>query len=139
MNTLLSAGLILLLGFTGARLLKYIRLPNVTAFLLVGILIGPHILNFITEEIFLASNFFSNLVLGVIAFSLGENFRLDALKTGMKQVLWISIVAAVGTCVLVSIAIIFYFVAIEFPLYPGLVLGAAAAATAPAATVLVPT
>jgi len=136
-NTLLSAGLILLLGFTGARLLKYIRLPNVTAFLLVGILIGPNILNFVTDEIFFASDFFSNLVLGVIAFSLGENFRLDALKTGMKQVMWISIVAAVATWILVSVAIIIYFVAIGFPIYPGLVLGGAAAATAPAATVLV--
>ncbi len=137
MNTLLSAGLILLLGFIGARLLKYIRLPSVTAFLIVGILIGPHILNIVTEEIFTASDFFSNLVLGVIAFSLGENFRLEEIKKGMKQIMWISFIAAFGTWVLVSAALLIYFVIVKVPIYPAIVLGAAASATAPAATVLV--
>jgi len=136
-NTLLSAGLILLLGFVGARLLKYVRLPSVTAFLIVGILIGPHILNIVTEEIFTASDFFSNLVLGIIAFSLGENFRLEEIKKGMKQIMWISFVAALGTWVLVSAAILVYFVIVKVPIYPAIVLGAAASATAPAATVLV--
>lgn len=137
MNTLLSAGLILLLGFIGARLLKYVRLPSVTAFLIVGILIGPHVLNIVTEEIFTASDFFSNLVLGIIAFSLGENFRLEEIKKGMKQIMWISLVAALGTWVLVSAAILVYFVIVKVPVYPAIVLGAAASATAPAATVLV--
>ncbi|MBA7622745.1 hypothetical protein ES703_30128 [subsurface metagenome] len=137
MNTLLSAGLILLLGFIGARLLKYVRLPSVTAFLIVGILIGPHMLNIVTEEIFTASDFFSNLVLGIIAFSLGENFRLEEIKKGMKQIMWISLVAALGTWVLVSAAILVYFVIVKVPIYPAIVLGAAASATAPAATVLV--
>ncbi|MCK4251641.1 cation:proton antiporter [candidate division WOR-3 bacterium] len=137
MNTLLSAGLILLLGFVGARLLKYIRLPSVTAFLIVGILIGPHILNIVTEEIFTASDFFSNLVLGVIAFSLGENFRLEEIKKGMKQIMWVSFIAAFGTWVLVSAALLIYFVIVKVPIYPAIVLGAAASATAPAATVLI--
>jgi len=136
-NTLLSAGLILLLGFIGARLLKYARLPSVTAFLLVGILIGPHVLNLVTVGIFAASDFFSNLVLGVIAFSLGENFRLEEIKKGMKQVMWISLTAALVTWLLVSVAIISYLIIIGQPMYPAIVLGAAASATAPAATVLV--
>jgi Kef-type K+ transport system membrane component KefB len=136
-NTLLSAGLILLLGFIGARLLKYARLPSVTAFLLVGILIGPHVLDFVTEGIFAASDFFSNLVLGVIAFSLGENFRLEEIKKGMKQVMWISLAAALATWLLVSGAIISYLIIVGQPMYPAIVLGAAASATAPAATVLV--
>lgn len=137
MNTLLSAGLILLLGFIGARLLKFARLPSVTAFLIVGILIGPHLLNIVTEEIFAASDFFSNLVLGVIAFNLGENFRLEEIKKGMKQVMWISLAAALVTWLLVSLAIILYLIIVEYPIYPAIVLGAAASATAPAATVLV--
>jgi Kef-type K+ transport system membrane component KefB len=136
-NTLLSAGLILLLGFIGARFLKYARLPSVTAFLIVGILIGPHLLNIVTQEIFAASDFFSNLVLGVIAFSLGENFRIEEIKKGMKHVLWISLVAALVTWFLVSAAIILYLIMIKYPIYPAIVLGAAASATAPAATVLV--
>jgi Kef-type K+ transport system membrane component KefB len=136
-NNLLSAGLILLLGFIGARLLKYVRLPSVTAFLLVGILIGPHIFNLVTEEIFAGADFFTNLVLGIIAFSLGENFRFDKIKEGMKQVIWISIIAALGAWILVAAALIIYFIIIKLPLYPALVLGAAASATAPAATVMV--
>lgn len=137
MNSLLSAGLIFLLGFLGARFLKYVRLPNVTAFLIVGIIIGPHVLNLVTQEIFTASDFFSNLVLGIIAFSLGENFRLEKLREGMKQVMWISLIAALGAWILVSSALIIYFILIDVPVYPALVLGAAASATAPAATVLV--
>lgn len=137
MNSLLSAGLILLLGFVGARLLKLVRLPSVTAFLIVGILIGPQLLNLVTVEIFAASEFFSNLVLGLIAFSLGENFRLDKLQQGMKQVMWISLSAALAAWVLVSTALIIYFTAVKIPIYPAIVLGAAASATAPAATVLV--
>ena len=137
MNSLLSAGLILILGFLGARLLKYVRLPNVTAFLIVGIIIGPHILNLVTPEIFTASDFFSNLVLGIIAFSLGENFLLDKIRHGMKHVMWISIIAALGAWILVSAALIIYFIFLKLPIYPALVLGAAASATAPAATVLV--
>ena len=133
----MSAGLILLLGFIGARFLKYARLPSVTAFLIVGIFIGPHLLNIVTEEIFVASDFFSNLVLGVIAFSLGENFRLENIKRGMKQVMWISLIAALVTWVVVSAVIIIYFIITKYPIYPAIVLGAAASATAPAATVLV--
>jgi len=136
-NSLLSAGLILLLGFVGARLLKLVRLPSVTAFLIVGILIGPQLLNLVTIEIFTASEFFSNLVLGLIAFSLGENFRIDKLRQGMKQVMWISLTAALAAWVLVSAALIVYFISIKMPIYPAIVLGAAASATAPAATVLV--
>jgi Kef-type K+ transport system membrane component KefB len=136
-NNLLSAGLILLLGFIGARVLKLVRLPNVTAFLIVGILIGPQVLNLVTPEIFAASEFFSNLVLGLIAFSLGENFRFDKIRQGMRQVMWISIVAALGAWILVSAALIAYFIIIKIPIYPAIVLGAAASATAPAATVLV--
>lgn len=137
MNSLLSAGLILLLGFVGARLLKLVRLPSVTAFLLVGILIGPQILNLVTVEIFTASEFFSNLVLGLIAFSLGENFRLDKLRQGVRQVMWISLSAALAAWLLVSTALIVYFISIKMPIYPAIVLGAAASATAPAATVLI--
>ncbi len=137
MNSLLSAGLILLLGFVGARLLKLVRLPSVTAFLIVGILIGPQLLNLVTIEIFTASEFFSNLVLGLIAFSLGENFRIDKLRQGMKQVLWISLSAALAAWLLVSTALVVYFISIKMPIYPAIVLGAAASATAPAATVLV--
>ncbi len=137
MNSLLSAGLILLLGFIGARLLKMVRLPSVTAFLIVGILIGPQLLNLVTVEIFTASEFFSNLVLGLIAFSLGENFRIDKLRQGMRQVMWVSLSAALLAWLLVSVALIVYFISIKMPIYPAIVLGAAASATAPAATVLI--
>ncbi|MBE0432117.1 cation:proton antiporter [candidate division WOR-3 bacterium] len=137
MNDLLSAGLILLLGFIGARALRIIHLPSVTAFLLVGIVIGPQVLGVVTPQIFGASEFISNLVLGLIAFGLGESFRFDKVRQGMKQVMWISIIAALGAWLLVSAALLVYFAIARLPLYPAIVLGAAAAATAPAATVLV--
>ncbi len=137
MNTLLSAGLIFILGFTGSRLLKNIRLPAVTTFLVVGIILGPQLFNLIDDRIFMASDFFSNVVLGVIAFGIGENFRLESLRKGMKQVIYISLAASIVTSILVSIGLIIYFIITRLPWYPAIILGAAAAATAPAAVVLI--
>jgi Kef-type K+ transport system membrane component KefB len=104
---------------------------------LIGIVIGPRLLNIIPVKIMGSSDLISNFVLGMIAFALGANFRIDSIRKSGRSVLWISIMEAGFAWLLVTLIMILYFLARHLPIHPALVLGAAAAATAPAATVMV--
>ena len=111
--------------------------PAVTAYLLIGILIGPRFLDIIPTKVMAASDFVSNFVLGVIAFSLGYYFKIESLRKAGKPVLWISVLEAGFAWLIVTLVMILFFLFRQSPIHPALVLGAAAAATAPAATVMV--
>jgi Kef-type K+ transport system membrane component KefB len=104
---------------------------------LVGIIIGPKIINLIPARIIMLSDFTSNLVLGMIAFSLGANFTLTNIRESGKAVFWISGLEAFGAWITVTIAMLANALIRHTPIHPSFVLGAAAAATAPAATVMV--
>ncbi|MGD8978626.1 MAG: cation:proton antiporter, partial [candidate division WOR-3 bacterium] len=93
--------------------------------------------NIIPVRIMAASDLISNFVLGMIAFALGANFRIDLIRQAGTRVLWISILEASLAWLLVTVVMILYLLARHMPIHPALVLGAAAAATAPAATVMV--
>jgi NhaP-type Na+/H+ or K+/H+ antiporter len=134
MNLIFSLGFILLLGLVGARLINKIKLPSVTAYLLLGILIGPSLAGFVSSELLTASGFISNIVLGLIAFSIGQNFsRENFLRIG-SSVIWISLFEAAGAWILVTSM---FFLILRQPFYIALLFGAISAATAPAATVMV--
>jgi len=95
------------------------------------------LLYLIPAKVMDVSDFISNFVLGMIAFALGSNFTVKQLRSAGKPVLWISILEAGFAWILVTLVMILYFVIKHLPIHPALVLGAAAAATAPAATVMV--
>lgn len=134
MNTLLSLGIILLTGILAAKFLRRAKFPMVTAYLLLGIIIGPHLLNLVPEQILGASGLFSNIVLGMIAFALGQIFSSGNLRKLGKSVFFISIGEVVGSWALVTFTLHFIF---KQPLYLSLLFGAIAPATAPAAIVMV--
>ncbi|OGX18576.1 MAG: hypothetical protein A3K83_00325 [Omnitrophica WOR_2 bacterium RBG_13_44_8b] len=134
MNTILGLGFILLTGLFSSRLIHKIRFPAVTAYLLLGILIGPSILNLTSPELINSSGFISNIVLGFIAFGLGQSFTREFFRNIGRPVLWISILEAVLPWVLVTLS--FFFI-LKQPFYVALLFGAIASATAPAATVMV--
>lgn len=134
MNTVLSFGIIFLGGFLLAKLLKKVKFPAVTAYLLLGILIGPYILNLVPAQILNFSGVISNIALGFIAFTLGQNFSLSNLRKLGKSVFWISIGEVTVSWGLVTFAL--YFL-LKQPLYLSILFGAIAPATAPAATVMV--
>lgn len=117
--------------------MRKVHFPAVTAYLLIGILIGPRLLNLIPVKIINTSDFISNFVLGIIAFSLGANFRIENIKAAGRPVLWISILEAGFAWIIVTLVMIIYHLLNDLPIHPAFVLGAAAAATAPAATVMV--
>ncbi len=147
MNTLLSVSIALLAGLIMTRVFKPFKLPSVTAYLIAGVLIGPYFLGalninglgFPSAEAVGSLTLIADVALGFIAFSIGNEFRLDDLKHTGKQAVIIGIFQALAAALLVDLAL--YAVHLIMPgrlSVPQLItLGAIATATAPAATLMV--
>lgn len=147
MQILLSLSVCLLAGLLLSRLAKLINLPAVTAYLVAGILVGPFCLGrlgiagigFTTLEEVESLSIICDVSLGFIAFSIGSEFRLAALKQTGKQATVIGILQAVVACLTVDAALVcLHFIMPDVLSLPAaIVLGAVATATAPAATLMV--
>ena len=147
METLLSLAIALFAGLMLSRLAKLVQLPAVTAYLVAGILIGPFCLGRIgvsglgfDEDLLDSLGIISDVALGFIAFSIGNEFRLSQIKKIGKQATLIGVFQAVFTTLVVDAALIalsFIIPDIKFPLPAALIMGAIASATAPAATLMV--
>ena len=151
MQILLHLSVALFAGLLLSRLAKILKLPAVTAYLVAGILVGPYLLGAINIpglnfDLGFASmadvkfySLLSNVALGFIAFSIGNEFRWSELKTIGKQATVIGIFQAVITTLLVDAILIGLHFAMpdKLSLSAAIVLGAVAAATAPAATLMV--
>ncbi len=147
MQTLLLLALALFAGLLMTRLFVKFRLPDVTAYLVAGILIGPCVLGrlgvpclgFNTSEQVDSLSMISDVALGFIAFAIGHEFRLSALKQTGKQATIIGILQAVVATLFVDIALVaLHFLMPDLlPMPVAVTLGAIAAATAPAATLMV--
>ena len=137
MNAVLSVGVALLAGLLLTRLFTRLKLPDVTAYLVAGVLVGPYVLGrlgipglgFATAEEVDGLRFLSDIALGFIAFAIGSEFRLSSLKKIGKQAVLVGIGQAVFTTLLVC--------GEKLPVPMVLTLSAIAAATAPAATLMV--
>ena len=134
MNTILGLGFILLTGLFSARLINKIKFPAVTAYLLLGIFIGPSVFKLIPKDIIVSSGLISNIVLGIIAFGIGQNFSRDNFRKIGKSVIWISVLEACGAWIFVTLV---FLIILRQPFYLSLLFGAISSATAPAATVMV--
>ena len=130
---IISVALMLFAGFALTRVTKLLRLPNVTAYILAGILIGPYCLNLVPQRIIDGTDFLSDIALAFIAFSTGEFFKLSVLKKSGMKVVWVTLFEAVLASVFVFI--LTYFV-LRLELAFSVVLAALASATAPASTMM---
>lgn len=130
---IISVALMLFAGFALTRVTKLLRLPNVTAYILAGILIGPYCLNLVPQRIIDGTDFLSDIALAFIAFSTGEFFKLSVLKKSGMRVVWITLFEAVLASAFVFI--LTYFV-LRLELAFSVVLAALASATAPASTMM---
>ncbi len=147
LNILLSVSIALLVGLMMTRAFKPLKLPAVTAYLIAGVLIGPYCLGalgvnglgFNTHESVAALGLISEVALGFIAFSIGNEFRVEELKKTGKQALVIGIFQALAAALFVDVVL--YIVHIMMPdvlsVSQAITLGAIATATAPAATLMV--
>ena len=133
MNTLLLVGITMMAGLIMSRAAKLVKLPNVTAFLVAGLIIGPCVAGIISREQAESMGIISEAALGFIAYSIGGEFKLSYLKKIGKAPLTITFFQGMMTAVCVDVGLILF--GVDVPL--ALLLGAIALATAPAATLMV--
>ena len=130
---IISVALMLFAGFLMTRITKKLRLPNVTAYILTGILLGPYCLGMIPANVIDGMDFLSDIALAFIAFSAGEFFRFSTLKkNGMKVVIITLLEAFMATVVVFLVTYVILGVDLVF----SIMLAALAAATAPASTMM---
>ncbi len=125
----ISISIMIFAGFIFTRITKKLKLPNVTAYLLAGIVIGPYCLNLIPDSVISGTSFVSDIALAFIAFSVGEYFKFSSLKQNGAKTIIITLFDALIASLLVFI-VCYLLVGLSFGL--SLVLSALASATAPA-------
>ena len=131
--TIISVALMLAIGFLMTRITKLLRLPNVTAYIVGGILAGPFCLNLIPGTVVAGTSFLPDIALAFIAFSTGEFFRVSTLKKNGGKVFVITVLESCGAAILVFLTSHFVL-GLNFAF--SVVLGALATATAPASTIM---
>ena len=147
MQVLISLSFSLVGGLLMSRLAKKLNLPAVTAYLVAGLLLGPYCIGalnildigFNTPEEVTNLDIISQVALGFIAFTIGNEFRLEQLRHMGGQAITVGIVQAVFTTLLVDAALIAtHFINPDLiSVSSAITLGSIAAATAPAATLMV--
>ena len=131
--TILAIAIILFAGFLMTRLTKLLKLPNVTAYIVTGILIGPFVFNLIPQRTISGMSFISDIALAFIAFSAGEFFKLDVLKKGGIKIVIITLFESLGAFILVFLVSLLI---LRIDLSFAIVLAALSSATAPASTIM---
>lgn len=130
---LLSISIILLAGFIMTRITKMARLPNVTGYILAGVLIGPSLLKLIPPQTIENMGFVSDIALAFIAFSIGRFFKKESFKdTGLKIIV-ITLMESLLAGILVTLSMVYIF---RLDWSFSLLLGAIATATAPLSTMV---
>ena len=147
MESLLAVGVAVIAGLMLTRLFTRLKLPDVTAYLVAGVLIGPWVLGRLgvpglglsTAEDVDKLEFLSDIALGFIAFAIGSEFRLSKLREIGRQATVVGIVQSVMAALVVDAAMLLLHLILgdKLPVPMALTLGAIATATAPAATLMV--
>lgn len=130
---IISIAVMLFIAFLLTRITKRLKLPNVTGYILAGILIGPYVLDVIPAEVAAGMEFITDLALAFIAFGVGRYLRLSTLKGNKTQVLIITLAESLIAAAIITVTMYFIF---KVPLSLALILGAIASATAPASTIM---
>lgn len=133
LNTLTDLALMIFAGMFCGRMAKHLRLPNVTGYLVAGLLIGPSVLGLLSGSFLEATSLISTVALGFIAFSIGNEFKMSYFRE-------VGVSPVVIACLESLFAVLFVFAGLLISgqkVAFSLVLAAIAAATAPAATIMV--
>ena len=132
-SVIISVAIMLTSGFLFTRVTKKLSLPDVTAYILAGIAIGPCGLKLIDRDMIQGTAFLSDVALSFIAFSTGQFFRFSALKQNGAKVIFITLTEALLTSLLVFVLT---YLVLGLSLAFSIVLAALASATAPASTMM---
>jgi len=133
MNQLAALGLILLLALLAGHVVKFLRIPEVTGYLLAGVLLGPAGGNLITHEGLESLQVFSEVALGLILFAIGSVFEFARFRRIGRRVAGLTAVESLLAAFFVAGGLL----AIGQPLIVALLLGVIAMETAAASTLMV--
>lgn len=132
-NLLLDLAIMILGGMLFGRLAKLAKLPNVTGYLVAGLLIGPSVFGLLSPDFLESIAVISEVSLGFIAFSIGNEFKISYFRRVGAAPIVIACLESLGAVVVVFLALLAFGQPVSF----SLVLASIAAATAPAATIMV--
>jgi Kef-type K+ transport system membrane component KefB len=133
LNTLFYLALVLFAGLICGRAVKLLKLPNVTGYLIAGLLIGPYVFKLVPMDLVKGMDLVSEMALSFIAFSIGSEFKLTYLKkVGIAPII-VAIMEGLAATFVVTLVLILF----GFDSEIAILLGAIASATAPAATIMV--
>ena len=130
---LLIAGLLMLIAFYMGKLMRLIKLPSLIGYMVAGVLLGPSLLNFISEDVQGSFSFITDIALSFVAVSIGLELSLTALKRQGSGIITVIFAESFMAFILVMAAV--YALTRDLPL--ALVFGAVAPASAPAGTVAI--
>ena len=132
-QVIISVAVMLIAGYVMSRLTKKLKLPNVTGYIIAGILIGPYCINIIPAKVVEGMSFLADIALAFIAFSTGEFFKMSTLKKNGGKNIVITVFEALLAAIVVFL-VMYFALGLSLPF--SIVLGALAAATAPASTMM---
>lgn len=134
MDLLFKLGIVILVGVIGGRIANYFKLPNVSGYIVAGLLIGPSFINLVNVNDIEVFNIINEIALAGIAFSIGNEFLIKEMKKVGKNVLIMTVAEVIGAFMVVFLVMYFFFrQSIEF----SLMIASMSAATAPAGIVMV--
>ena len=148
----LYIAILLLVALLSTRLMKVVKMPNVTGYIITGILMGPFVFGLLFNHFSFSDikasvintyvsqiGWISTVALGFIAFSIGSSFKVYTLRKIGKKVIVITVLESLfaSICVILATLVLHFIIPNIVTIETVLVLGAIAAATAPAATLMV--
>jgi Kef-type K+ transport system membrane component KefB len=132
-NLIFGVGALLLAGFVGGKAAARLKLPTISGYVVAGLVLGPSVLNVVPDRVVESLAPVPHIALGLIAITIGSEFRLGKLRQTGRNILVITVVQLLATFAAVVVALSVF----GAPLPMALLLGAIASATAPAATVAI--
>lgn len=134
MDLLFKLSIVIFIGLVGGRIANFFKLPNISGYVIGGLLIGPSFLNLIRSGDIGSLSTLNEIALGAIAFSIGSEFLLEDMKKVGKKIMTITLFQFISTMILVFLSM---FVIFRQELGFSLVIASIATATAPAGILLV--
>lgn len=132
-NTLTYIAIMLLAALIAGKIVKQMKLPNVTGYLVIGLLIGPNCIGILSEDLISHMSLITEFALGCIAFSIGAEFKISFLKKVGRAPIIIGILEGLGAVFVVDSVLLLIGCDVTF----ALAMGAIASATAAASTLMI--
>ena len=129
---ILTIAVMLASGFLLTRFTKRLHLPNVTGYIIAGVIIGPWCLNLVPSQYIEQMDFITDLALAFIAFGVGKYFKLSSLKANGKKMVILTLFESLTAGIFITIVMLIMGLSLSF----SLLLGAIGCATAPASTIM---